>query len=92
MTRWEYLHVRVELAKGISDPLEFRGSPVYAVINVNDQQLDIKSEPGWSVDEMQNVVVALLNRLGTDGWELVSHAQEKSDSGWIPGPTKFTFS
>lgn len=59
------------------------------ILKVNGQtvELEVKQSSGADV---QDSVVALLNQLGKEGWELVSHQERISEGGLMRGPTEYS--
>lgn len=92
MTQWEYVHVRATVGIRDFDPFSFPSTQSKsAVFLVNGKEYDIEVDDAYRVD-IQNSVVQLLNDLGTEGWELVSHSDRVRESGTLlPGPTEYTF-
>ena len=90
MTAWEYLHVRATVGiRDHSPPFSFERTRS-AVFLINGKQLDLKVEDTYRVD-IQDSVVAVINQIGAEGWELVSHADRVRDDGFGTGPTEYTF-
>lgn len=90
MQQWEYLHVRGKV--GISDLNPYSMGyerKTYAVFHVNGQEFNLAVDE--SKADIQNSVIELLDTLGRDGWELVSHTDRVIDMGMLPGPTEYTF-
>lgn len=90
MQQWEYLHVRATV--GIPDyfgPPHLFERKEYAVFHVNGQEFNLDVDA--SRVDIQNSVIELLNRLGKEGWELVSAADRSRDAGMLPAPTEYTF-
>ncbi|HYR10986.1 MAG TPA: hypothetical protein VEQ60_24615 [Longimicrobium sp.] len=88
MIRWEYLHVRASVGSRNYSPTSFDDRR-FAVFHLNGHKIEISTNP-YEVD-IQDSVVQLLNRLGEEGWELVSHSDRVVDLGMLGGPTDYHF-